>query len=80
MKRPSIEEYFMNIAWLVATRSTCLRHKIGAVAVKDKWLLSSGYNERETMENFPEKGLSGFIHKPYLPRDLIKKINEILLR
>lgn len=37
-------EYFMQIAFLVAERSTCLRRKVGAVAVKDKRILATGYN------------------------------------
>lgn len=44
MNRPSIDEYFMNIAQTVAERSTCLRRKVGAVLVKDKRILSTGYN------------------------------------
>ncbi len=43
-KRPDWDEYFLQIAMLVATRSTCLRHKVGAVIVKDRQLLTSGYN------------------------------------
>lgn len=43
-KRPSIDEYFMEIATVVAKRSTCLRHKNGAVLVRDKHILSTGYN------------------------------------
>ena len=44
MKRPSWEEYFMDIAQLVAKRSTCLRRRVGAVLVKDKNILATGYN------------------------------------
>ncbi|MBR5883354.1 MAG: cytidine/deoxycytidylate deaminase family protein [Mailhella sp.] len=36
--------YFMDIAHLVAQRSTCLRRKVGAVAVKDKRIVGTGYN------------------------------------
>jgi dCMP deaminase len=43
-KRIDIDEYFLKIAAVVAERSTCLRHHIGAVAVKDKHILSTGYN------------------------------------
>ncbi|MDR1259783.1 MAG: dCMP deaminase family protein [Endomicrobium sp.] len=43
-KRPSWDEYFMKLAWLIAERSTCLRHHIGAVIVKDKRILTTGYN------------------------------------
>lgn len=42
--RPSWHEYFMGICDLVATRSTCLRRKVGAVFVKEKRILCSGYN------------------------------------
>ena len=44
MDRPSNDEYFMDMAELVSTRSTCLRRKVGAVIVKDKRVLSTGYN------------------------------------
>ena len=43
-KRISIDEYFLKIAFVVAERSTCLRHHIGAVAVRDKRILATGYN------------------------------------
>ena len=42
--RPSWHAYFMGIADLVATRSTCLRRKVGAILVKDKRILTTGYN------------------------------------
>jgi len=42
--RPSWHEYFMAIAELVASRSTCLRRKVGAVLVKDHRILATGYN------------------------------------
>jgi dCMP deaminase len=44
MTRPSWDEYFMEITHLVARRSTCLRRKVGAVLVKDKNILATGYN------------------------------------
>ncbi len=44
MERPSWDEYFMKIADLVAERSTCLRRHVGAVIVKDKKIISTGYN------------------------------------
>ncbi|MDD2410818.1 MAG: cytidine/deoxycytidylate deaminase family protein [Candidatus Methanomethylophilaceae archaeon] len=44
MERPSNDEYFMSMAKLVATRSTCIRRQVGAVIVKDKRVLSTGYN------------------------------------
>lgn len=42
--RPSWDEYFMRIAELAATRSTCLRRQVGAVIVKGKKILTTGYN------------------------------------
>jgi len=42
--RPTWDEYFMDIAKQVATRSTCTRRSIGAVAVRDKRILTTGYN------------------------------------
>ena len=44
MKRISIDEYFLKIALVVAERSTCVRHHVGAVAVRDKHILATGYN------------------------------------
>ena len=44
MTRVRWEEYFMNIAKEVATRSTCDRKHVGALIVRDKTLLSTGYN------------------------------------
>lgn len=42
--RPSYDEYFMEMAQVVSKRSTCLRRKVGAILVKDKHILSTGYN------------------------------------
>ena len=44
VKRPGWDEYFLSIARLVSTRSTCLRRKVGAVLVRDRRILSTGYN------------------------------------
>ena len=44
MKRPSIDEYYLNIAKAVSTRSTCLRKHYGCVVVKNGEILSTGYN------------------------------------
>jgi dCMP deaminase len=49
--RPSWDDYFMKIADDVATRSTCIRRHVGAVVVKDKRILTTGYNG-------PPKGVS----------------------
>jgi len=42
--RPNWDEYFMNIAELVSKRSTCLRRGVGAVLVRDRRILATGYN------------------------------------
>lgn len=44
MARPSWPEYFMAITKMVARRSTCLRRQVGAIIVKDKRILATGYN------------------------------------
>jgi len=44
LTRPGSDEYFLKIASVVAERSTCRRHHIGAVAVRDKHILATGYN------------------------------------
>ncbi len=43
-KRPCWDEYFLEISGLVSKRSTCLRRKVGALIVKDKRILATGYN------------------------------------
>ena len=44
MSRPSIDAYFMEIARVVSSRATCDRKHVGAVIVRDKTILSTGYN------------------------------------
>ncbi len=44
MTRPSWDEYFMKMAALAAERSTCKRHNVGAVIVKDRRIVTTGYN------------------------------------
>ncbi len=44
LQRPSWDEYFMAIARAVATRSTCSRRSVGALIVRDKRILATGYN------------------------------------
>jgi dCMP deaminase len=44
LKRASWDEYFMNIAKVVASRATCDRKFVGAVIARDKTILSTGYN------------------------------------
>ncbi|RJQ50554.1 MAG: cytidine deaminase [Desulfobacteraceae bacterium] len=43
-KRPSWDAYFMDITERVATRSTCLRRAVGAILVKERRILTTGYN------------------------------------
>ncbi len=43
-RRPNWDEYFLKLAELVSERSTCIRRKVGAVIVKNKHILSTGYN------------------------------------
>jgi dCMP deaminase len=47
--RPSWEDYFMGITELVAQRSTCTRRRVGAILVRDKRIITTGYNLREQM-------------------------------
>ncbi|MEE9399075.1 MAG: dCMP deaminase family protein [Dehalococcoidales bacterium] len=44
LTRPDSDEYFLKIASVVAERATCRRHHVGAVAVKNKHILATGYN------------------------------------
>lgn len=44
MERPSWDEYFMEMAELTAKRATCIRRKVGAVIVRDKHIVATGYN------------------------------------
>ncbi len=44
MSRPTIDQYFLKMAELAATRATCDRKHVGAVIVKDKRVVSTGYN------------------------------------
>jgi dCMP deaminase len=48
-KRPTWDEYFLSIAELVSKRSTCLRRRVGAVLVKDRRILATGYNGAPSM-------------------------------
>lgn len=57
MERLSWDEYFMKMAELAATRSTCLRRHVGAVIVKDKHVIATGYNGApKHLEHCEEKG------------------------
>lgn len=57
MNRPSWDAYFMQIAHLVATRATCPRRSVGAVLVKEKRILCTGYNGAPRgLPHCPEEG------------------------
>ena len=43
-ERPDLDTYFLKIASVVGERSTCRRHHMGAIAVRDKHILATGYN------------------------------------
>ena len=43
-ERPAFDEYCLKIASVVGERSTCRRHHVGAIAVRDKHILTTGYN------------------------------------
>ncbi len=44
LNRPNWDEYFMEMAFLTAKRSTCLSRQVGAIIVKDKHIIATGYN------------------------------------
>jgi len=55
--RPPWDVYFMRMAVLAASRSTCLRRHVGAVIVKERMVLSTGYND--TPRGLPNCGDGG---------------------
>jgi dCMP deaminase len=58
-ERPSIDQYFMDMTHLVKARGTCPRRRVGAVIVKDKRVLTTGYNGAP--RNFPHPEEDGCI-------------------
>ena len=44
VSRIGLDEYFLKLSFVVAERSTCRRHHVGAIVVRDKYLLATGYN------------------------------------
>jgi len=67
--RPSYDEYFMEMAHVVSKRSTCLRRKVGAILVKDRHILSTGYNGAP-------KGLSHCIDVGCIRQDMSVRSGE----
>jgi dCMP deaminase len=56
--RPDWDDYFIEIAKVVSSRATCLRRKYGAVIVKDRVIISTGYNgSPRGMENCVDTGI-----------------------
>jgi dCMP deaminase len=55
--RPTWDQYFMQIANIIATRSTCLRRSVGAVLVKNKRIIATGYNG--TLTKLPHCEITG---------------------
>lgn len=55
--RPTLDQYFSSMARLASSRSTCVRRQCGAVLVKDKMVLSTGYND--TPRGMPNCGDGG---------------------
>ena len=67
-KRPSKNDYYLNIAKAVSERSTCLRRHYGAVIVKDDEIISTGYNgSPRGLENCCDRGTCERIEKE-IPR------------
>jgi len=82
-KRISKDAYFMKIADVVSLRSTCIRRKVGAVLVKDSYILSTGYNgapsglKHCTPETCVRKNLKSG-EKPELCRGVHAELNCII--
>lgn len=61
LKRPSWDTYFMQIADLISTRATCVKRKVGAIIVKEKQILATGYNGAP--KNHPHCSATGCLRK-----------------
>jgi dCMP deaminase len=59
--RPTWHQYFMEMAFLVSQRSTCLRRKVGAVIVKNNQVVSTGYNGAP--KHLPHCSVTGCLRK-----------------
>ncbi len=57
MKKPSWDEYFMNLAEVVKSRADCLRRRVGSIIVKDLRIMATGYNG--TPHNIPDCSKGG---------------------
>jgi len=83
LERISKDQYFMKIAEVVSLRSTCIKRKVGAVLVKDSYILSTGYNgapsgfKHCTSDSCVRKNLKSG-EKPELCRGVHAEINCII--
>ncbi|RZN48117.1 dCMP deaminase family protein [archaeon] len=83
MKRDDPQTYFSKIAALVATRSTCIKQHVGAILVKDKHIISTGYNGAPrnvthcSRDTCLRQGLSS-LDKAYLCRGVHAEQNAII--
>ena len=59
MSRPTWDEYFMNIAKLTATRSTCYKRSVGCVITRNNRVISTGYNGHLPGTNHAFRVISG---------------------
>jgi dCMP deaminase len=67
-KRPDAHEYFMGIAMAVRRRADCKGNRVGAVVVRDRRIVSTGYNGTpENMQNCTEGGCHRCAHKDQYP-------------
>ncbi|HLF17135.1 MAG TPA: dCMP deaminase family protein [Candidatus Thermoplasmatota archaeon] len=71
--RPTVEQYFMDMTHLVKARGTCPRRLVGAVIVKDKRVLTTGYNGAP--RNFPHPTETGCLRDELqIPRGMVADI------
>lgn len=59
--RPGWDDYFMEIAKVVSSRSTCMRRSVGAVIVKNKQIVATGYNG--TPKDLPHCEVTGCLRE-----------------
>ena len=72
-ERPTVEQYFMDMTHLVKSRGTCPRRKVGALVVKDKRVLTTGYNGAP--RNFPHPCDTGCLREELgIPRGMMADV------
>ncbi len=71
--RPTVEQYFMDMTHLVKSRGTCPRRQVGALIVKDKRVLTTGYNGAP--RNFPHPCDTGCLREELnIPRGMMADV------